>query len=142
MTLKRHFLVPFGVTLVFCCVGNVFAQEMSQEWKWCAGRDGAVADLQIGGCTTVIQSGRETTENLAIAFHNRGIAYDSKGDHDRAIQDYDQAIKLDPQYTRAFINRGAAYKRRATRTGRSRTTIRRSSSTREPGRLHQPRERL
>ena len=30
--------------------------------------------------------------------------------HDRAIQDFDQAIKLNPNYAIAFYNRGNAYK--------------------------------
>ena len=32
-----------------------------------------------------------------------------KGQHDRAIQDYDQAIKLNPSYAIAYNNRGFAY---------------------------------
>ncbi len=32
-----------------------------------------------------------------------------KGQHDRAIEDYDQAIKLNPKLAIAFFNRGAAY---------------------------------
>ena len=31
-----------------------------------------------------------------LAFYNRGFTYQNKGDVDRAIADYDQAIKLDP----------------------------------------------
>ena len=30
--------------------------------------------------------------------------------HDRAIQDFDQAIKLNPNYAIAFYNRGNAYR--------------------------------
>ncbi|TGV29511.1 tetratricopeptide repeat protein, partial [bacterium M00.F.Ca.ET.168.01.1.1] len=29
------------------------------------------------------------------AFHNRGLTWARKGDDDRAIADYDQAIRLD-----------------------------------------------
>jgi Flp pilus assembly protein TadD len=31
-----------------------------------------------------------------VAFNDRGVAYDHKGDHDRAITDYTEAIRLDP----------------------------------------------
>ena len=33
----------------------------------------------------------------------------SKGDHDRAIQDYDQAIQLDPKNAASYLKRGDAY---------------------------------
>ena len=33
------------------------------------------------------------------AYNNRGIAYGSKGDYDRAIADYNEAIRLDPKIT-------------------------------------------
>jgi tetratricopeptide (TPR) repeat protein len=97
VSLRGRVLVPFGVTFVLGCIGTVLAQETSEAWKWCEGRNGASADLVIKSCTTVIQSGRENTENLAVAFYNRGKAYADKGDLDRAIQDFDQAIRLDPR---------------------------------------------
>jgi len=49
---------------------------------------------RIEGCSSVIKAARESGENLAEAFNNRGMAYRLKGDLDRAIQDYGQAIKL------------------------------------------------
>ena len=38
--------------------------------------------------------------------------YVEKGEYDRAIQDLDQAIKLKPEYSRAFRNRGDAYRKK------------------------------
>jgi lipoprotein NlpI len=67
------------------------------------------ADIRIAGCTAVIQSGKETHEALAVAFYNRGNAFKAKGEYDRAIQDYGQAIRLNPNYAAAFNNRGTAY---------------------------------
>ena len=66
-------------------------------------------DVQISGCSAMIQSGHETQQNLAVAFYNRGNAYANKGQPDRAIQDYDQAIRLNPNLAEAFYNRGTAY---------------------------------
>jgi lipoprotein NlpI len=37
-------------------------------------------------------------------------AYGAKGDNDRAIADYNEAIRLDPKYTFAYHNRGHAYR--------------------------------
>jgi tetratricopeptide (TPR) repeat protein len=66
-------------------------------------------DLIISGCTAVIQSGRETPQNLATAFNNRGVAYASKRQLDRAIQDYDEAIRINPNFADGFYKRGRAY---------------------------------
>ena len=43
------------------------------------------------------------------AYSNRGLAYYEKGDLDRAIADYSEAIRLDPKYAYAYNNRGNAY---------------------------------
>ena len=80
------------------------AQTLDQQR--CFARD---PDLSIGGCTAMIQSGRETPENLARAFSHRGLAYARKGQDDSAIQDLDQAIRLNPNDAEASSNRGYAY---------------------------------
>src|SRR5262249_29907329 len=66
-------------------------------------------DLQIAYCTRLIQSGELTGVDAAPAFYNRGVGYGRKGEYDRAIQDYDQAIRLKPDLAEAFNNRGSAY---------------------------------
>jgi lipoprotein NlpI len=99
---------PVVIVLVLA-FGSCFAssaQSSVENWARCAGGN---PDLAIGACTAIIQSGAETTHNLAVAFNNRGNAYVRKGDNDRAIQDFDQAIHLRPDYALAFYNRGVAY---------------------------------
>ena len=44
-----------------------------------------------------------------MAFAFRGGVYQRKGELDRAIQDYDQALQLDPNDATTFYNRGVAY---------------------------------
>ena len=39
----------------------------------------------------------------------RGVAYFQLGLNERAIQDYDKVIRLDPQNVGAYKNRGIAY---------------------------------
>ena len=52
---------------------------------------------------------QETLPPNAVAYNNRGLAYSKKGDTDRAIADYTQAVQLDPKYAHAYQNRGLAY---------------------------------
>jgi tetratricopeptide (TPR) repeat protein len=42
-------------------------------------------------------------------FYGRGIAYQGKGDVDRAIADFTEAIRLQPRFTMAYASRGSAY---------------------------------
>jgi len=74
------------------------------------GSDTLSADAALAACTRLIASGRYFGAGLAIAFTNRGRAYEKKGDHDRAIADYSEAIRLNPKDAMAFNNRGVAYK--------------------------------
>ena len=78
----------------------------------CNGSDRTSIDTRISGCTALINSGQSKTTALAIAYNNRGIAYTAKADYGRAIQDFDQSIKLDPAYAKPLNNRGAAYLRK------------------------------
>jgi tetratricopeptide (TPR) repeat protein len=45
----------------------------------------------------------------AEEFYHRAVASADKGDYDRAIQDYDADIKLNPKHAEAFHGRGLAY---------------------------------
>jgi tetratricopeptide (TPR) repeat protein len=77
------------------------------HWK-CTGNPDIPWDQQIVGCTNAIKSGRYTGKDLAAVFNGRGTAYRATGDFTRAIQDYDQAIKLNPNDATAFYYRGIA----------------------------------
>ena len=57
----------------------------------------------------MIQSGQEFTANLAVAYNNRGNAYNAKGLYDQAISDFNQAIALTPDDAVAYNGRGLAY---------------------------------
>ncbi len=77
------------------------------DWDACKKDD---PDRSIAACTRIIQGRGETAKNSAIAHHERGLAYRSKGDFDRAIANYSEAIRLDPKLAAAYNNRGNAYK--------------------------------
>jgi tetratricopeptide (TPR) repeat protein len=101
----------FWCVALFGLNAGAFAAEPSREWMWCIKPDGEAGnpDLAITGCTTVIKAGKENRRDLAIAHYDRGLAYHSKGDYERAITDFDQAISLDSTYVDAFNSRGSAY---------------------------------
>jgi len=45
----------------------------------------------------------------ANLYYDQGNNYYKKGDYDKAIADYSQVIKLDPNHANAYYNRGVAY---------------------------------
>lgn len=94
------------IVFIFSLHSAAMAQSRDENWKNCSANE---PDLRIGGCTGIIQSGQETNETLAGAYYNRGSAYAAKGQYDVAIADFDQAIRLNPNYVPAYYNRGVAY---------------------------------
>jgi lipoprotein NlpI len=86
--------------------GRVFGRGLgwAYESRCAAYNDGKASDYAIADCTQAIL--REPT---ARGFSNRGNAYFAKGDNDKAIADYSQAIQLNPKDAVAFNNRGSAY---------------------------------
>lgn len=65
---------------------------------------------RIVACTQSIKSGKWKGRNQAINYGNRGQAYQRKGDNDRAMADYNQAISIDPKNPVFFNNRGIVYR--------------------------------
>src|SRR3989304_3609769 len=72
----------------------------------------AALDAAIESFALAIKAGDLSTQNLADAYNNRGFAYQTKGDNDRAIQDFNEAIRLRPNAPGFYINRGNAYGRK------------------------------
>src|SRR5712691_7888220 len=61
------------------------------------------ADVLIRECTAAVQSGGHA---LPAIYLTRAAAYAGKGDYERALADYDEAIKLAPHTALAFALRG------------------------------------
>ena len=71
-----------------------------------------------------------STRNSPIAYYNRGVAYETKGDHDRAIADYNQAIELNPKFTKPTTTAASPSYIKGDLTAPLPTSTGRSSSTR------------
>lgn len=54
-----------------------------------------------------------TAEQQAMVAVNRGNACAERDELDKAIADFTEAIRLSPEYAKAYYNRGVAYERKA-----------------------------
>lgn len=82
--------------------------QQSDERGRCFAREGVSPEQKLVSCTAVIESSGQTAQWLVAAFNSRGNAHLSTRNYDRAIDDYNEAIRLDPKYAIGFNNRGLA----------------------------------
>src|SRR5438105_5032039 len=77
------------------------------DWRDCNGRD---LDARISACSRIIDEtgGRQNSSMRAGALNNRGIAYFAKGEFDRAIGDFDEAIVDKPHIPALYHSCGMA----------------------------------
>jgi len=101
--MRRLLPIPVGLCLAVVLAAPAYSDA---DTDTCFKESG---DAAIAGCTRAIQSGRFNNSTLAILFNNRAIEYRQAGDYDRAIADYTQTIRLDPDFTGAYSGRGLAY---------------------------------
>jgi tetratricopeptide (TPR) repeat protein len=87
------FASRFGLAFAVACtllLAAAFADDLSD----CSQPNGMPRVL--AGCTNLLQAG--STQHGYIAYRNRSSAYAALGDFERAEQDYQHAIALNPQY--------------------------------------------
>ena len=105
-----------GAVALAAMVVSAIAQ-LSPHWQACTGNPGIDWDQQIKSCTALIQSGTELKENVAIAYYNRALAYENKDDYARAVADYDEALRLNPNDADALLYRGIDKQRLGDKAG-------------------------
>jgi Tfp pilus assembly protein PilF len=70
----------------------------------------ASGEAAIAACTRAIESSNFKGRSVAGLYIMRGVILRNQGEHDRAIADYGQAIRLDPNYASAYTGRAMAYR--------------------------------
>ena len=107
---QRVVCILISISMLILFITRAAAQT-TNDVDLCNGRDRTSAEPQIAGCTALIKSNEKDPQVLAIAYNNRGNAYTSKGEYELAIQDYNESIKLNPNYAKPLNNRGVAYQK-------------------------------
>ena len=104
----------YGVIVLAILFGArpAVAESVKEAKQLCTGNPDISWSTQVKSCTTLIQSGGDSGQNLAVHYYKRGIAYFNLGDFDKSIADNDQALRINPKYEDALVNRGASYARK------------------------------
>lgn len=89
---QSRWVLIVGIGLMFA--GGALGQTRDENVALC--NTSRTPELALRGCTALIDSGQETPANRAVFYFARGERYRDRGEYDRAIRDFDQAIKLKP----------------------------------------------
>ena len=131
----------FSTYRVLACMAVVVLAGLprvaaADEWDSCVKLSD---DLAVAGCSRAIDSRQYTGRSLARLYARRGGAYQTKGDLNRAMADFNESMRIDPTYPAAYNNRGNTWYHRgdfdraiAGDPARSEIWVR----------LHEPRQRL
>jgi len=103
----RHWHAIIALMALLGTSAVLGGQSRHENWNQCESSD---PGQSIAACSTIIQSGQETDADLSKAFDSRGLAYMHKRDFERAIQDYDQALRLNSRSATAAYNRALTYR--------------------------------
>src|SRR5262249_18594284 len=77
----------------------------TEDLKTCAEEAG---DVSIAACTRAIDSALWNEETMYSLHYLRAALYDKKGDHERAIADYDVLLRFNPNDSVVYALRGTA----------------------------------
>jgi len=101
-TMKRSTGLIAGLAALACLAATVRADDAVN----CFGED---IERRITGCTALIERKDSTVAEMSAVYAMRALAYSLKGQYATAIQDYDIAITMRPDFAVALNNRAWAY---------------------------------
>lgn len=106
--MQRSILVlALSVTLSACAAGS--SPELTKAKDLCASTEDGRYDLAVEeACGEVIANAR-SSQDRAVAHNNRGIIYRRADRDQEALADFQEAIRLQPNFTGAYNNRGVIY---------------------------------
>jgi tetratricopeptide (TPR) repeat protein len=108
--MRWSLVVISAIALLRAGAAEAASNESLQAWWGGCVHPITILD-QIAACTNFRESGTETRPLwIARAFFLRASAYLAQRNYTRAIEDCDQAIRLDPKLANAFAGRGSAYR--------------------------------
>ena len=87
---RRAFPFAFIVSVFSFLIAPVAVYAQQRDaMEVCLGRGGVTPDERIAACSSIIEAGNQTKEQLALGYGNRGVARAHKDDLESARKDYE-----------------------------------------------------
>lgn len=110
----------FFAAALFACTllapGATHAQRdlatlaLENHLRRCNNAEGEYApEESLQGCTNVIRSDLAIGQVLAVAYNQRALRYLDLDQADRAMEDFNAAIRYAPHYAQAYLNRASLH---------------------------------
>ena len=99
-------VLGFILSLAAC---NADERRMAELQSKCSPKSENYNDENIKGCTEFLALPNLAQPVRAMTLNIRGNSYDALGQHDLAIADYMEAIRLLPDFSAAYANIGLQY---------------------------------
>jgi tetratricopeptide (TPR) repeat protein len=87
---------------------DVPALSQDERWCWDEGEEYS-PEQQVTGCNALLDGGAATPEDIPYIIAMRGWSYQEMEDYERAIADYSEKIRLQPQAADGYGWRAGAY---------------------------------
>lgn len=109
--MAARFLLVALVAVALCMPSQPAGAQTELDLKSCEAIGGD-ADEAVAACTRLIRTGKYTGGALGTLYLNRGHHFGRKDDKESAIQDFNEALRIDPRDAQAYTNRGAMFERK------------------------------
>jgi tetratricopeptide (TPR) repeat protein len=96
-------------SIVMTAVFVAASAARADEWTLPGGCENRDPERRIAPCSALIDAPDTTPDVRAKAFFLRALAYWQISQRERAIRDYDEAIRIDPKFAAALNNRADAW---------------------------------
>ena len=110
MLAPRAMAVFAAVAFAGTIAAGPAAADFASDRDLCHTFDADKTVQKIAACTRVISTGRLSGRNLAIAYQDRAEGYRLSKEYDRALADFERAIKIDSQIAYPYLNRAEVWR--------------------------------
>jgi tetratricopeptide (TPR) repeat protein len=109
LTMKPKILRAACLAAVLVAAAAPARAQLSEGWRLCIETMVIAPARAIRACTDLLETAPPTAVDRAMVYNIRGVAYKRAGDYERALADYNEAIRLAPGYSGFLVNRGNLY---------------------------------